>query len=332
MNSSPPLLIGALLAAATSVIVIAFARHPVFARVFADIPNDRSLHSVPVPRVGGFGIMLGIAVAVFAIGWQQAPAPAVAIALGLAVVSMLDDVRSLPVAVRLCAHVLAAAGLVAVYLTGWPWWFLALAVLTLVWVTNLYNFMDGSDGLAGGMTAIGFAAYALAAWSGGAPALAAVAASIAAAALGFLAFNFPPARVFLGDAGSVPLGFLAAALGVVGFASGIWPVWFPAIVFSPFIADASVTLLRRLARGERLSQAHKSHYYQRAIRLGYSHRTVALAAYLLMAGMSALALATMGTSRLVQAMALVAALALYAALFGSIDRAWRRATPDGTLR
>ncbi len=124
--------------------------------------------------------------------------------------------------------------------------------LVIAWSTNLYNFMDGIDGLAATMGAIGFAAYGFAALAAGpariegivsAPALLALAAAI----LPFLAVNRPRASMFLGDVGAVPLGFLAAAFGVAGVVYGMWPAWFPLLVFLPFIADATLTLLRRIA-------------------------------------------------------------------------------------
>jgi UDP-N-acetylmuramyl pentapeptide phosphotransferase/UDP-N-acetylglucosamine-1-phosphate transferase len=98
-----------------------------------------------------------------------------------------------------------------------------------------------------------------------------------------LIWNFDPARIFLGDAGSVTLGFLATALGVLGWQHVVWPFWFPPLVFSPFILDATVTLLRRMLRAEDVWRAHKSHYYQRLVRMGWSHRRLSLAAYALMA-------------------------------------------------
>jgi UDP-N-acetylmuramyl pentapeptide phosphotransferase/UDP-N-acetylglucosamine-1-phosphate transferase len=106
-----------------------------------------------------------------------------------------------------------------------------------------------------------------------------VSASIAAAAAAFLLFNFHPARIFLGDAGSTTLGFLAAGLGLTGWHYGVWSLWVPLLVFSPFIVDASVTLARRLMRGEKFWQAHRSHYYQRLVLSGWSHRRTALAEY-----------------------------------------------------
>jgi UDP-N-acetylmuramyl pentapeptide phosphotransferase/UDP-N-acetylglucosamine-1-phosphate transferase len=293
-----------------------------FARFALDQPNARSLHERPVPRTGGVAVLAGIAAATLAFSsglWLP-----LGLALALAVVSLIDDLRALPTAIRLAAH-LAAAGFLA--------WFilspmhpleLALIALAIAWITNLYNFMDGSDGLAGGMALIGFGAYALAGSLAGDPALAATALAVAAAALGFLLFNFHPARIFLGDAGSIPLGFLAAALGVVGWRDDVWPLWFPVLVFGPFIADATVTLARRALRRERVWQPHRDHYYQRLVRMGFGHRGAAIAGYGLMLVCAAAALLGREQSLALQAAAFGAASAVLGAMAAWIDLRWRR--------
>jgi len=171
-------------------------------------------------------------------------------------------------------------------LAGWK---LVLASFLLLWLINLYNFMDGADGLAGGMTLFGFGAYTIAA-ANAAPDVAGAAALVVGAAAGFLIFNWPPARVFLGDTGSVSLGFLAGALGFLGWLREVWPFWFPVLVFSPFIADASVTLCKRLLRGEKFWQAHRTHYYQRMIQMSGNHLGPVRLAYGLMAIGAGLAL------------------------------------------
>jgi UDP-N-acetylmuramyl pentapeptide phosphotransferase/UDP-N-acetylglucosamine-1-phosphate transferase len=293
-------------------------------RLPMDHPNARSLHATPTPRVGGLGILAGVAVASIGLADAQVlPLLLAALlpAFALAALSLLDDVRGLPVALRFLAHFVAAAGcLLALGLSGWM---LLPAVLAVVWMTNLYNFMDGADGLAGGMAAIGFAALALAAWQGGAPELAALCAAIAAAALAFLRFNFPPARLFMGDAGSIPLGFLAATLGIFGAQQQVWPWLFPLLVFSPFIVDASVTLARRGLRGEKIWQAHRSHYYQRVVLLGASHRQLAFAAYALMLVSAVLACALRQFPQYASGL-LLALTALYLLIFLAIDWRWKR--------
>jgi hypothetical protein len=137
----------------------------------------------------------------------------------------------------------------------------------------------------------------------------------------FLLFNFPPARVFMGDAGSIPLGFLAAVLGLIGWRAGLWPLWFPLVVFGPFTVDASVTLARRMVRGERIWEAHRSHYYQRLILSGWTHRRAAVWEYGLMLLSAAVAIAALRVSNVV-AIALLSALALvYGAAMVAVD--WR---------
>ena len=242
--------------------------------------------------------------------------------LGLAVVSWLDDRRHVPIPVRFGVQFVVAIAWVGCFELN-PW--SAVAVVALVWMTNLYNFMDGSDGLAGGMAVFGFGTYGAAAWLGGDVSLALLGAAIAAASLGFLRLNFPPARMFMGDVGSVPLGFAAGALGYQGWSQALWPWWFPLLVFSPFVMDATLTLLRRGLRGERVWQAHREHYYQRLVRMGWGHRKTALAEYglMLLVALSALAIARLPTGA--QLFSLLCWAGIYTLLARRIDRAWQTA-------
>ena len=154
-------------------------------------------------------------------------------------------------------------------------------------------------------------------------ALAALCAAVAAAALAFLPFNFPSARLFMGDAGSIPLGFLAAAAGILGIQQGLWPWMFPLLVFSPFIVDASVTLIKRGLRGEKVWKAHRSHYYQRVVILGASHSQLAWAAYSLMLASAGLAFALLAQPHFtLWLLALWAA--VYFLIFLTVDRHWNR--------
>ena len=293
-----------------------------FARIALDQPNERSLHERPVPRTGGIALLAGAA-ASLAFGATALWLP-LALAAALAVLSFADDLRGLPTALRLASH-LAAAGIIVWYLMS-PMQPLALVILALAvaWITNLYNFMDGSDGLAGGMALIGFGAYAAAAALAGHAPLAALSVALAAASGAFLLLNFPPARIFLGDAGAVPLGFLAASLGLVGWRDDLWPLWFPLVVFAPFIGDATLTLLRRLARGERVWRAHREHYYQRLVRMGAGHRGTALTGYGLMLACSAAALYARDAAETVQAAAVGAAALVLVAAAVWIDVRWAR--------
>ena len=264
----------------------------------ADHPNERSLHAVPTPRIGGLAIL--VATLPFAFLHSTRPfALTLACALGLALVSLADDLRSLPIFIRLGAHASAAsvwvvamgAGAIAGDLGPLLGGVVAVVlVAAIVWSTNVFNFMDGADGLAGGMAVAGFGTYAIAAAWEGHSGLALVSVVLASGSAGFVAHNFPPARAFLGDAGSIPLGFLAAALGLHGVASGAWTAAFPLLVFSPFAVDATATLLRRIARREPFWRAHRDHYYQRLALSGWPRRRLATAAWALMGACAASAL------------------------------------------
>ncbi len=265
--------------AATSIAILWLLKNKL-SLIALDRPNPRSLHDAPVPRTGGLGLMFGIFAAVIFLG---VPWP-LWIGLGiLIVVSVADDIYNLSAIWRLLAH-FAAAALAMTYLLlgsfGLP--LTLLAIVITAWMINLYNFMDGSDGLAGGMAVFGFGFYGVAAWISGNELFALVNFSIAASAFAFLLFNFHPARIFLGDAGSIPLGFLAATLGGMGWLQNDWPVWFPLLIFSPFIMDASVTLIKRALKRKKIWQAHREHYYQRLVQAGWGHRGTAWFEYALM--------------------------------------------------
>ena len=249
-----------------------------------DHPNPRSLHTRAVRRTGGFGMMLGVGVS-----WASIPAALpISVSLGivlLVLVSFADDIFGLPVLGRLLMHgAMAIWFSVALLFEAHGWMMVTIITVSVVWMINLYNFMDGSDGLAGGMTLIGFTCYGLTAWLAGDESFAAINFCVAASAAAFLIFNFHPARIFMGDAGAIPLGFMAASLGIMGWMNDSWPLWLPILVFSPFIADASVTLVKRCLGDERFWQAHRAHYYQRMVRSGLGHRNTALLGYILMLG------------------------------------------------
>lgn len=264
-----------------------------------DHPNPRSLHVRPRPRSGGLAILAGL---IAGSAWllavtSAAPLSGWAIAgtLLVAAISLIDDIRDMPAWVRLPVHFAAAIALafgagVAVNHITLPFWDVVLpewlgvggSILYMVWMLNLYNFMDGVDGLAGGMAVWGFGAYAILGWLAGAPQFALLSLCIAAAAAGFLVFNFSPARIFMGDAGAGTLGLLAAIFTLWAARDNFFPIWMGVLVFSPFIVDASWTLLRRLLGGELPWHAHRSHAYQRLVQSGWSHRRVTLWEYLLM--------------------------------------------------
>lgn len=312
--------------AITAALALFLLRAPI--AIALDRPNARSLHTRPVPRTGGLAILAGIVAGLALAPWV--PSVTIFGALGLLLaVSFLDDLRGLPVAARLACH-FAAAAAAAMSMPAAGVAAIVVVTLAVAWAINAYNFMDGSDGMAGGMAVSGFAAYGWIAAAAGDAGFAAASLSVAAAAAAFLLFNFHPARIFMGDAGSVPLGFLAAALGLSGWERGLWSPWLPLLVFSPFLADATATLARRVLAGERFWQAHHDHYYQRLIRMGWSHRRTAFGAYALMLGAAVIALALSGRNDTVQALAAAGWFAVLAAVMIAIELRWRRrALPGG---
>jgi UDP-N-acetylmuramyl pentapeptide phosphotransferase/UDP-N-acetylglucosamine-1-phosphate transferase len=256
-----------------------------------DHPNERSSHSAPTPRGGGIAILavaLPLAGAVF---WLHLPGATMWLAIlaltaALAAVSWLDDLRGLPVGVRFAAHIVAVAAALGLLpdnllvLQGWvPLWLDRLiAGLAWVWFINLFNFMDGIDGLAGAETvAICAGLFAVAAVNAdalGASAIAVAQASIviAGAALGFLVLNWHPARVFMGDVSAIALGYL---LGWFLLLLASWGYGAAALILPAyFVADATLTLVRRALAGEAVWQAHATHFYQRAVQRGLSHARV----------------------------------------------------------
>jgi len=215
--------------------------------------------------------------------------------LMIAALSFADDTVGLPPSVRLCGHGLAAIGAIVgaaltVHVVGLPvfgsislgWFAVPFTLLFLVWITNLYNFMDGIDGFAGGMAVIGFGIVSYIAWSEAHRTLALLSLLIAASTAGFLYFNIPPAKIFMGDVGSISLGFLAGCASLIGIREGLFDLWLPLLIFSPFVVDSTVTLFRRLLRREAVWQAHCEHYYQRLVRSGWGHRRTVMAEYVLM--------------------------------------------------
>ena len=309
-----PLLAG-LVSTATMVVLLRSRSLPL------DKPNERSLHVIPVPRTGGIAIIAGVIAAAL---WIRAGPDLLVPAVALAIASYFDDRHALPAAARLIMHLLGAGIYLWLAVESSGAALLVVLLLAIAWITNLYNFMDGADGLAGGMTVIGFGTYGLAAWLGGNRELELLAWSVAAAATGFLIFNFPPAKIFMGDVGSISLGFLAGAFGVAGWQQGLWPLWFPLVVFAPFIIDASMTLARRVMRGERVWEAHRQHYYQRLILSGWSHRRTAVSEYALMILCGAGALIGLQQPPAGQVALIFALVLTFATAMWGIDRRWKR--------
>jgi Fuc2NAc and GlcNAc transferase len=280
-----------LLAAIMTGVVRGYAR-----KRLLDHPNARSSHSLPTPRGGGLAIVAAFTLAILFLYRRGDVSPALAMALAgalpVAAIGFLDDHRHVPVRWRLLVQVSAAFWAVfwlgggesiqvggAVYPLGW-FGFLASGFF-IVWMLNLFNFMDGIDGIAG-IEVVSVAMSALILLSSGMPApdpagLGGVLAALAAATGGFLVWNWPPAKIFMGDVGSGFVGFLVAVLALkTASGGGLSPVvWL--ILVGVFFVDAGLTLLRRVLTGQRWYEAHRSHAYQHAALRWGSHERVTLA-------------------------------------------------------
>ena len=292
-----------------------------FADFALDKPNARSLHTSLTPRTGGLAVMIGVLLT-----WLIARVDYswLLLVLALVGVSLVDDVRGLSVRWRFLVQFVMCGFFVFLYSHQIYYLLWIPVLLGLVWMTNLYNFMDGSDGLAGGMGAFGFTAYALAFYLGNDMQLTIMSACIVASSIAFLIFNFHPAKIFMGDSGSIPLGFLAGAIGVYGFIQSDWQAWFPLLVFSPFIVDATVTLIKRLLDGEQLSQAHRNHYYQRLVQMGCGHKKTAIVEYILMLFCSISALIMLHLPNALVVFLLILWMLIYAILTIFIDKCWNK--------
>lgn len=254
-------------------------------RAVLDVPSARSSHTMPTPRGGGLGFisagMIVISAALLAGSRGSWPLAAALVGVvAVAIVGWLDDHGSLPVAPRLATHALAGLavawlaldvpgpfGLVGV--AGAVWW-----VFWTVSSINVTNFMDGIDGLMG-LQALVFGLH-VARLDAGRSDASILAAALIGAALGFLAWNWAPARIFMGDVGSAALGMLLVVMGVLAQRSGPWPISIAFLPLFPLFLDATVTLIRRWRRGESLTQAHRDHLYQRLANGGWGHSRVSL--------------------------------------------------------
>jgi UDP-N-acetylmuramyl pentapeptide phosphotransferase/UDP-N-acetylglucosamine-1-phosphate transferase len=298
-----------------------------------DIPNQRSLHTRPTPRTGGLAIVAGAATGVYThlliSGHLLLDKASAAAIFALVIVALIDDHYPITAGLRLLIQTMVVALLLisdpVPEVASLSWFALLLG---LVWMINLYNFMDGMDGFAGGMAIIGFGTYALLAWQAGNVDLALVCAVLVAACSGFLLLNFPPARLFMGDAGSTVLGLLAGIVILKAHIETILPFWLGILVFSPFIVDASVTLATRVLSGDKFWLPHKFHNYQLLVEHGWGHKRTVLAEYTLMLACSATAIVAAPQPPWRQTIIIAGWALLYAVLIYKIRHATRRREPQ----
>ncbi len=310
-------------------------------RDLLDLPNERSSHRVPTPRGGGLAIAVAGMLALGFLGIRDVLEATMALALAAgalaALIGWLDDHRDLAPGPRLLVQVLTGL---------WALWWLGglpevdfgffrlhaglpgslIALLGIVWLVNLYNFMDGTDGLAAGQAVTAAGAAGLLLLHRGHEGLALYSLALAAAAAGFLVFNRPPARLFMGDVGSYFLGFTLAVLAIAGERAGALSLWCWLILLAWFLTDATLTLLLRLFRGEPWHQAHRQHAYQRLVQMGWSHGRL-LSAFLALQLLVLTPLAALGSLDAGIAFGgFVCAVALCAILWVTIQNRYQRQT------
>lgn len=255
-----------------------------------DIPNNRSSHTVPTPRGGGLAIVIVLLLSgVVSLFLPQAPIDVlVCLLLATLAFSLLgwqDDKHDLPASVRFLIQLL-----IAVFASGWLLWaavpgystsfallaLLLLSTLWIAWMANLYNFMDGIDGISaveslilGATTSYWFAISGVAS-------MAIICIAVAGASVGFMRWNWSPAKIFMGDVGSLALGAFFAIIAIIGTTRLDIPFLAFLILYAVYLADSGVTLLHRIIKREKWWQAHRSHFYQRAVQSGFSHAQVSL--------------------------------------------------------
>lgn len=296
-----------------------------------DRPNERSSHTEATPRGGGLAILAVwlIGAGVLA-GRTSSGLSWLALGMGgmLALVSFVDDRRPLPWWVRLGVQLLVA-GVASLSLAGdSPVWWLGLLAILLAGYANAFNFMDGVNGLAAGQAVCSAAGMALIAVVAGLPPThpaVILSALLAGGAAGFLPHNFPRARMFMGDVGSVPLGFLLMFLTAwLARDGGAW-LWLPlGALHAGFVLDTSITMLRRVLRGEKVHEAHREHFYQRLVRAGWSHPAVTGVQMMLSMGVLAMWLAVVMTGRSLSLLAITVTVLAWAVYFAFCEWAFTR--------
>lgn len=275
-----------------SILVTGFVRRYSLQHSLIDFPNERSSHSRPTPRGGGLSITISVLITVILLYVLQSVDFKYMLALAggglfVSTIGWLDDHKNLSASWKVISYLIASAwgiywlgGLETIKLgninLSLPFFGSLLAVFGLTWLTNLYNFMDGTDALAAVQAICTGIFTGILFLKSGHQELTVICFVIATASCGFLFWNWPPAKIFMGDVGSCLIGFSFGLLAIIGEKSDTLPVlvWF--ILLSVFICDATLTLLMRILRGEKWYSAHRIHAYQRLVQMGVSHENLAM--------------------------------------------------------
>lgn len=318
-----------------SVVITDSVRRLAIARNMVDVPNHRSLHQVPIPRGGGLGIVLVAFTAITIVAFFGLLQANIAIGMlgsgaAIAIIGWIDDKAGVPASLRILVHFAAAAWTVY-WLGGLPqldlgrfslhlgWAGAVIAVITLVWLINLYNFMDGIDGIAATEAAWVAAIGGLLLHLEAADGMAIVCFAISGAALGFLVRNWAPAKIFMGDVASGLLGFLFGAAAIASEHAHTVPLLSWVVLLGVFVVDATVTLLRRVSRGERWHTAHRAHAYQRLAQAGWTHSRISVGVFAVNIVLAALVVISQARRVLIIPTLLVA-MGMLAILYVGIER------------
>ncbi|MDQ7792163.1 MAG: MraY family glycosyltransferase [Clostridia bacterium] len=312
-----------------------------------DKPNQRKVHATPMPRLGGLAIYIAFVVSLLVT--QPMTMPLAGLLVGATLIVLLgiwDDIRGMPAVVKLLGQTVAAAslipfGLYVEFITnpvagGVLWlglWGIPLTIFWLVAVTNALNLVDGLDGLAGGTALIAALTMAMIAFFEAQATAFAVALVLATALLGFLRYNFHPARIFLGDAGSMLLGFVLAATAIMGLTKSATAlsIIIPIVILGIPLFDTAFAILRRCRNGRRIFEPDKDHLHHRLLTAGLSHRGAVLTVYgiNLVLAASAVVITRLSTDQAVLLLFIVAAVLLTVAnKLGVIGAAWSRRLPE----
>lgn len=284
---------GSLLSFILTLGVIQFYRRFAMHYGIIDMPNERSQHRVPMPRGAGICFYLGVTLTLALLYFmnQLTLTFTLPIFLGGSMVMLLgywDDLKSVPAMVRLAVQLLASVYVVALltngfaediqisFLPDWPLLTSLFCILYVAWFINLYNFMDGSDGLATLVGIIGAAIISVSSFFLQNFDLAVIYAVLAFSLFAFLTLNWHPAVVFMGDSGAYFLGFVFGAFALLSKLVYDTSLYIHLIVFGMFVVDATWTLIVRVARGQRASQPHRQHGFQKMVAAGWTHPQVAL--------------------------------------------------------
>jgi Fuc2NAc and GlcNAc transferase len=276
-----------------SAVIVGFMRRYAVQKNMVDRPNIRSSHTSPTPRGGGVAIVMSFlagSITLFLFQLTDARVTLALVAGGCAIgsIGFLDDRQQLSAKSRFAVHLATAVfvvfllgGLPEPTLTRWGvgelWIGAILAVGAFVWGTNLFNFMDGIDGIAGSEAIFVSTAGAWLNWmNGGDPGMTAAMLCLSASCMGFLVWNWPPARIFMGDAGSGFLGFTLTALALTTSQRGKIPIEVLPILGGVFLVDSTITLIRRVLRGDRWLEPHRMHAYQHLARRWRAHQPVTI--------------------------------------------------------